>query len=500
MPANGPQTMPNRKKIVLFFPSYGSDEAAPPLALIAIAAPLVARGYDIKVVDTALEEDYVGAVLREMDGALCLGMSLITGSMIRGAVEVGRAVKARYPDTPVVLGGWHPSILPKQTLEADFVDVVALKQGEVTFQELVACFESGASLENVTGILWKDRGEIRWNPPRHYPRVAELPSRLPGYDLIDYERYYQLTGLRWLLYSSSHGCPYNCSYCSNASVYGRNLDLLPVEQVVEEVTYLVRKYGITLVGIIDDIFFAFKERCLEIAEGFLRSGLKFEWYIQDRVDAWARLTPEQARLYRRAGLVRVHYGAESGSDEVLQSIEKKANVETTLEAVQRCKQADIRASFGFIFGLPAEDEDDLRQTLDLIDRIYTAYDKADCYTNIFTPYPGSPLWPVALQMGLTPPQSLEEWADFYPRVMHLPWLDEAQHRRLQAIRQYLRFGYHQVRVGEKSHSRRHALLLKLLKPTSRLRIRTKAFALPVEIYGYWGLQKLKSSFRLYERY
>jgi radical SAM superfamily enzyme YgiQ (UPF0313 family) len=492
--------MANKNKIVLFFPAYNSNEACPPLALISIAAPLISKGYEVKIVDSTLEEDMVGAVLRELDDAICLGMSLVTGPMLKGAAEVGRAAKARYPQLPIVLGGWHPSILPEQTLEADFVDVVVLKQGEEAFQELIECFTSGDSLGNVTGILWKDGDEIRRNLPRKYPTVAELPSRLPGYELFDYETYCNLTGLRWIMYSSSHGCPYNCSYCSNASVYGRNLDLLPVEQVVDEVTYLVRKYNINLVGIIDDIYFAFMDRCLEMAEGFIRSGLKFEWYIQDRVDSWAKLTADQARLYRRAGLVRIHFGAESGSDEVLKSIEKKTNIGKTIEALERCKQGDIRASFGFIFGLPEEKDEDMYQTLDMIDRIYSAYDKADCYTNIFTPYPGSPLWPISIEKGFIPPKSFEDWSDYYPRITELPWISDKKHRKLQAIRQYLRFGYHQVKVGEKHHSWKHTLLLNLLKPTSRLRIRTKQFTFPFEIYGYSGLQRLKSSFNIYDRF
>jgi len=492
--------MSSKKKIVLFFPSYNSDEAAPPLALIAIAAPLVQQGYDIKIIDTAIEDDYVAAVMAELEDALCLGMSLITGPMIKGAVEVGTAAKANYPDLPIVLGGWHPSILPEQTLEADFVDVVVLKQGEMAFHELLQCFENGSSLEQVTGILWKRKGEIVRNKPRKFPKVAELPSRLPGYDLIDYDRYFQLTGLRWLMYSTSHGCPYNCGYCSNASVYGRNLDHLPIEQVVEEVTYLVKTYGIKLLGIIDDIFFAFMDRSLEMAEGFLRSGLKFEWYIQDRADSWAKLSAGDARLFRRSGLVRIHFGAESGSDDVLASIEKKATIEKTLQAVERCDTAGIRASFGFIFGLPEEEREDLYQTVDLIDRIYSASNGADCYTNIFTPYPGSPLWPVALEMGFKAPTTFEAWSNYYPRVTELPWISGEKHRHLQAIRQYLRFGYHQVKVGEKKHSWKHSFLLSLLQPTSRYRIRSKNFRFPLEIYGYWGLQKLKHGFDIYQRY
>jgi radical SAM superfamily enzyme YgiQ (UPF0313 family) len=215
--------MRKKKKVVLFFPSYNSNEAAPALALISIASPLLSKGYQVKIVDTAIEDDYIGAVLAELDDAVCLGMSLITGTMIKGTVEVGRAAKAKYPNLPIILGGWHPSILPQQTLAADFVDAVAVKQGEITFLELVERLQQGDAISDVSGILYKDGDELKWNPPRKYPTVAELPSRISGYDLIDYERYFELTGLRWIMYSSSHGCPYNCSYCSNASVYGRNL-------------------------------------------------------------------------------------------------------------------------------------------------------------------------------------------------------------------------------------------------------------------------------------
>jgi radical SAM superfamily enzyme YgiQ (UPF0313 family) len=489
-----------KKKVVLFFPSYASNEACPPLALIAVAGPLVKEGYEVKIIDSALEADYVQAVIRELEGALCLGMSLVTGPMIKGAIAVSRTAKEKFPGLPIILGGWHPSILPQQTLECRYVDAVAIRQGELTFIEMLRRLEAGESLDGVPGTLIKEKDEIVWNPPRPHTPVALLPSRLPGYDLIDYERYHRATGLRWLMYTTSHGCPYNCSYCSNAAVYGRNLDLLPVEQVVDELTFLVRKYRINLVGIIDDIFFAFRPRSLEMAEGVIRSGVKFEWYIQDRADSWERLTPEQAKLFRRAGLTRIHFGAESGSDEVLKAIDKKSDTESILAAAERCKQADIRASFGFIFGLPAEKESDLLQSVDLIRQIYERYDRADCYTNIFTPYPGSPAWQESIDNGLVPPKSFEEWADFYPRLTALPWLSNGKHERLQAIRQYLRFGYHQVKVGERRHSWRHRLLLSALKPSAQLRIKRHQFNFPIEIYGYWGLQRLKKDLILHERF
>jgi anaerobic magnesium-protoporphyrin IX monomethyl ester cyclase len=489
-----------KQKIVLFFPAYDSNEACPPLALIAIAGPLLTAGYDVRIIDTALETDYVSAVLNEVGDALCLGISLVTGPMIKGTIAVARAVKARYPNLPVILGGWHPSILPEQTLDSPYVDAVVVRQGELTFLEMAQRLSGGELLSGVAGAATKEKGVVTINPARPYTPVAQLPSRMPGYDLIEYERYYRNAGLRWLMYTTSHGCPYNCSYCSNASVYGRNLDELPAAQVVDEVSYLVKKYRVNLIGIIDDIFFAFRPRSLEMAEGFLRAGLKFEWYIQDRADSWARLTAEQAKMLRRSGLVRIHFGAESGSDAVLKSIEKKSDIKSTLAAVERCKAAGIRASFGFIFGLPAETESDLLQTLELIGRIYQSYDRADCYTNIFTPYPGSPAWRESIDKGLVPPHTFEEWAEFYPRLQVLPWLNGRKHEQLQAIRQYIRFGYPQVKVGERNHSWKLRLLTSALRPLARYRLKRHQFKYPLEIYGYWGLQRLKRDLLHTERF
>lgn len=479
------------RKVVLFFPSYRSREASPPLALIAIAGPLVARGYDVEIIDAAVEPDFVRRTVAAARGALCVGISIITGPMIEDTIRVGRALKNAYPELPIVLGGWHPSILPEQTLEADFVDVVAVKQGELTMCELVQRFELGMPLDGVAGILFKRDGQIVRNAPRLYTPIEELPSRMPGYKLIDYDRYERQTGLRWVMYTTSHGCPYNCGYCSNASVYGRRLDTLPVEQVVDEVRTLVNVFGVRYLGIIDDIFFCHTKRSLAMAEGFIRAGLDFKWYIQDRADCVARLTPDEARMYARAGLHRVHFGAESGSDEVLVSIEKKAAAEDAIRAVDVCKLAGIRASFGFIFGLPSETEEDLEDSLGLIDRIYARYDRADCYTNIFTPYPGSPIWDDVVGKGFEAPRSLEEWISFFPQLTVLPWLDGARHARLQNIRQYLRIGYPVIKVGEVPRSRAERTSQAVLRPLARYRIRNHAYRFPAELRTLDALRSLK---------
>ena len=117
------------KKVLLFFPSYRSIEAAPPLALLALASVLETLGYAVDIIDSTVEPRFVDRVLGQLDESVCLGVSIVTGTMIEEAIQVARAVKAKQAGFPVVFGGWHPSTLAAQTLKAPYVDVVVRGQG-----------------------------------------------------------------------------------------------------------------------------------------------------------------------------------------------------------------------------------------------------------------------------------------------------------------------------------------------------------------------------------
>src|SRR6266545_4269946 len=131
------------RKIVFFFPAFSSTEATAPLGILAVATPLLRAGYQVRIIDSTITPDYEATVLSELQDALCLAVSLVTGPMIRETVRMARAAKALYPDLPVVLGGWHPSLLPDQTLAAEFVDIVVKGQGEDAFLEVVQRIEAG---------------------------------------------------------------------------------------------------------------------------------------------------------------------------------------------------------------------------------------------------------------------------------------------------------------------------------------------------------------------
>ena len=117
-----------------------------------MATPLIRAGYSVRIIDSTITLNYKKRVLEELQDALCLAISLVTGPMIRETAEIARAVKAWNPDFPVILGGWHPSLLPKQTLEAEYIDVVVRGQGEDSLLELVQHLENQSAIDLIPGI------------------------------------------------------------------------------------------------------------------------------------------------------------------------------------------------------------------------------------------------------------------------------------------------------------------------------------------------------------
>jgi len=130
--------MLTRGKVVLFYPAYDGPPLSAPLCLLSLAATLRAADFEVVLIDAAIEPNWEQRVLKECVNALCVGISVLTGPMIGGAIQVSTAVKRLYPEMPVVFGGWHSSLLPSETLNEWFVDAVVRGQGEVTLLELAS--------------------------------------------------------------------------------------------------------------------------------------------------------------------------------------------------------------------------------------------------------------------------------------------------------------------------------------------------------------------------
>jgi anaerobic magnesium-protoporphyrin IX monomethyl ester cyclase len=482
------------KKVVFFFPSFASTEATAPLGILAVATPLLRAGFSVRLIDSTITPNFKNRVLEEVRDALCLAISLVTGPMIRETVEIARAVKAWNPDFPIILGGWHPSLLPKQTLEAPFIDIVVRGQGEESIVEVARHLEARTPMDLVPGIGFKRDGKLHLTTERPLKPIADLPPK--AYHLADFDAYERSCGRRWAMYISSLACPFNCSYCTNAGVYGRKWNALSPEQFVEETVDVTRRYGLEMLWVVDDNFLVDLDRARHIAEGLVRAGADFKWSIQATTNLTARLTREDLKLLRRSGLHQICQGVDSGSEKILKMMNKTfQDFESIYESADRCLHAGIKPSFNIIFAYPGEGKKERRETIDFMMDVCRRFPGAEFWTNIFTPYPGSPIMEQAKELGIQVPDSLEGWADFFPRYTVLPWLSGREHNRLQVMRDYLRIAFDRMPIAADTRKRSTRIAQKLLSFPARWRLDRDLYALPVELWINDKLKKKMPSFK-----
>jgi anaerobic magnesium-protoporphyrin IX monomethyl ester cyclase len=173
-----------------------------PLGLLAVATPLDVAGYKVRIIDQRTEPDWEQSLLAELKTKpIGVGVTAMTGAPIWWALKASEIVK-QNSDVPVVWGGVHPSLLPQQTLENQYVDIVVQGEGEETFFELVKALGNKEPLAKVKGIWYKEGGEIKQNPPR------------PFIDLNQKTHTMSISGRGVLHIETSRGCPFSCAFCS----------------------------------------------------------------------------------------------------------------------------------------------------------------------------------------------------------------------------------------------------------------------------------------------
>jgi anaerobic magnesium-protoporphyrin IX monomethyl ester cyclase len=474
--------MISMKKVVLFLPPYSGPPMGPPAGLLSLASPLRQAGFEPKIIDATVVPDYLASVERETDNALCFGVSLLTGPMILGAIEAATRVKRARPELPVIFGGWHPSLLPEQTLRESYVDVVVRNQGELTFLDVVRRIEGGCSFDALEGCSFRSDSQVCHNPDRPIARLNDLPT--PAYDLVDFDAYERAGGGRKLPYASSVGCPYACSYCTDTVFYSRRFNALSSERVVSEVTRLVSKHNLSEVALLDSNFLVDTTRAMEIARGFLDSRSHFRWTFQASTDLLCRLSDKQVCLLGRSGVTHIGFGVESASSGVLARMNKHhQRVPDVFEAARKCMQAGIRATFNMIYGFPGETESDRGETFEVMGAVARRYGDVTFSANIFTPYPGLPIWPELKRRGLKEPGCLKDWSVFSLGTVELPWLAGAAYRDVRRSMSF--FALHDKiahACRSRSLSRLARAALRGLRKPICWRLKHRRFGWPVELW------------------
>jgi anaerobic magnesium-protoporphyrin IX monomethyl ester cyclase len=447
-----PKADGSRRKVVFYNP--WAVFYTMPLGLLAVASYLDPARYEVVIVDGRLEEDPVKAVLEHLDGALCLGVSVLTGDPIRDALRISRAAKQARPDLPVVWGGWHPSLFGTECLEEASVDVTVQGQGEATFGEIVerlAAVEDGAPLKAEPALLADclgcayraPDGTIVQNAARPLLNLNSFPRH--NYDLLPVERYFQLKGKPQIDYISSQGCAFRCAFCADPFVYKRKWVGLEPERIGEEIEELWKRYRFNDVNFQDETFFTYADRVEAIADEFIRRKLPITWAATMRADQGARLSEEVMAQCKRSGLRRVIIGVESGSQEMMDRIRKDIKLEQVFISAEKCLRHQVAVHFPFIVGFPDETDESVQASLDVAKRLRSM--SPDFLTPFFyyKPYPGSSLTDDAVAGGYSLPCSLEEWAGFDFIGSAGPWVSPEKYRLVERFKFYQQVAWERPR-------------------------------------------------------
>lgn len=423
------------KRVILIYPrlSIVTGALQAPLSIMALASPLEKAGYDPIIIDTRLNIDYRREIKDGLSDAVFVGISTMTGTQIKYALEIARAVREMNKEIPIVWGGIHPTETPTQTIRNEYVDVVIRGEGEETVVKLADAICEKKSFRNIKGITYKFGGNIYSNPARELLDFEYAP--LPAWHLVSVVNYYDNIGIQ-----TARGCPHRCSYCYNISFNHRKWRPKSAEKVLDEIEFMVRKYGIKKLHFLDDNFFVSQKRVTAICEGLLKRNLRITWDTDCRIDYFERFDDNFLGLIKRSGSKFVLVGAESGSQRILDLLQKDIMIPQIIEMARKCKSVNWVPRVAFMIGVPTETEQDRKLTYNLMDRMTSIYPGVTPTSlSIYTPTPNTPLLDVAKRWGFKEPQSLEEWSKHNYNECNLPWYTKREKIVLESISYIPRF-------------------------------------------------------------
>jgi radical SAM superfamily enzyme YgiQ (UPF0313 family) len=245
---------------------------------------------------------------------------------------------------------------------------------------------------------------------------------------------------------------------------------------------LVTRYCIEEVALLDSNFPVQLPRALEIARGILASGVKFKWTFQASTDFLCRMSEEDVRLLGASGVSHMGFGTESTSESVLKMMNKRhQRVDEMYETARKAQLGGIRVTFNLIFGYPGETEADRIITFQTMSDIGRQFSNVSFSPNIFTPYPGIPIWPQLREMGVPEPRSLREWMDMPLGANMLPWLKGRELARLRRLLNYFLLN-NQMDRRSKNNSWLRRTVRFIVQTPIRWRLRSSRYSFPWELW------------------
>lgn len=412
--------------ISLIFPPsiYQTKQTMPPLGVAWLAATLRENGFkEVRLIDSVVNKYSNERIIEELkkQNPAIIGLSFGTQNRFL-AFDCANLIKKKFPKTPIVVGGPHPTLTAGDTLQnISDIDIVVRGEGEYSFLDLIKTIDKRGDLRTVKGISFRDKkGRVIHNPNREVIQsLDDLP--MPARDLLPIDKYQQTIPLSDKICTSmitSRGCPYNCVYCSTSEQWGHKIRHRSAKNVVDEIEYLIKNYKLDGVGFFDDVFTMDKKRVIEICREILKRKLNIHWWCEARANT---IDKELVKWMRKSGCEHISMAIESGSNRILRNIKKAITVEQGIEAAKIIKRAGIKLKAFFMHGLPGETYKDIKKTVFLSRYLEHKLGVDEATQSLTIVYPGTELEKLAKEMGALPKDF--SWAEYFEEKRSYPPLD-----------------------------------------------------------------------------
>ncbi len=436
-------------QLLLINPRITSRRSARfPLSLLKLAGALESR-YSCRIVDGNVDGSYLETTrqLLHEEQFAAVGVTVMGGPQVRSGIEVSTTIRQASPTTPIIWGGYFPTLYPDTALNACYVDYIVRGAGEATLVELLDAIRTGddAAIEAVRGMAWKQGGRVVRNPDRPF-EIEGQQAPLP-YDLLGDPRIYlarTFLGRRTAAHQASVGCRFRCTFCGVAAMFRGATSLPPALRLEHELNWL-QGLGADSIQYFDHNFFDRERDMLPLLKVLAKAQLP--WWCYARADALLGLSASSWELVRKSRLRMAYIGAESPNDAMLKSIRKGTTADQTLAVADLCRRQGVIPELSFMVAPPVDTENETERTFEFIREVKRVNPLAEIIVYIYTPLAPSalpenvrarapiPLDPAGepLRFPSTPEDwTRQQWVD-YACHADAPWLTDRLRLRIRSF-------------------------------------------------------------------
>ena len=395
----------NKGKIVLFFPDLGDEtDVWMPFPYLYMGSHIEKAGYTVKIVDSRIEKNWKEMLKSELKDAFALGVTSMSGPDLTPAMEASQIARGMSNKVWLMWGGHHASALPDEIFNEGIADYVFVGPAEFTFPKVLDCLYYKKEIPtDIKGVMWMGKDRIVGS--RISNNAVFDYEESPAYHLIDVEKYRSKNNV--VAYFKTRGCPFKCTFCATGNF--NTSHRLP-RQYHMEIKYLLQDLKFSNLVFRDPTFFLKASTVMDCAELIDSIGKK-KWKGQARGTFHRQYTIEQMKFMKKSGLTSVMFGVESGSQRMLDIMIKKVKREDYIKSAKILHDLGIEMYASFMFAMPRETINDLKQTIKLMHEIKKVNPNTLLQNCIFLPLPATNMFKDAIELGYTPPTTLKEWSE-----------------------------------------------------------------------------------------